>query len=460
MNQSQRGSVLILIIIFGNIAIVGIGAIISLLIAEQRSSEATLTSEQAFQVAEAGINYYGWVLAHNPTDYTGADQDYTDNSNNTIGHFTVNVTPPVAGSSIITLTSTGSSNLDANKKRTVQVRYGKPSYAKFAVLTNTNVWFGENEAVHGRLHSNGGIRMDGVGDSLVTTVKETYICGPEHGCNDEVKPGIWGTGQDPVLWDFPVADAVDFNSITLDFEAMQTAAQNDGIYLGKSTAYGYHIVFKDDSTLTINLVGKMHKAVTGYDGTNWVTESNDIQTNSPITGYQDIPMPDNGLIFVEDQTWVSGNVNGRVTVAAAHLPDDGTATYDIIISDNITYVPDRTSGSVLGLIAQQDILVPLFSPTKLTVDAAMLAQKGHVIRYYYSSSTSKEHAIKQDINTYGTIITNTVWTWTWVNASGKITSGYTASVINYDPALEYSPPPFFPTQDEYDFISWEEIPTY
>ncbi len=458
MNASKRGSMVVLILIFGSLAIMGIGAIISLLITEQRSSQNAVASEQAFQAAEAGIHYYRWILAHNPNDYSGVNQDYTDNNGNAVGHYTVTVTPPDPGSSIITLTSVGTSILSSNQKRTVRVRYGNPSYAKFAVLTNSNVWFGVNESVHGRLHSNGGIRMDGIGDSLITTVKETYICGPEHGCNNETQPGIWGAGEDPALWDFPIADAVDFNAITLDFETMKIAAQNGGLYLPKSSAFGYHIVFAANATLTVNLVTKMHKAVTGYDGTNWVTESNDIKTDSPIVGYQNIPIPSNGIIFVEDQTWVSGDVNGRVTLAAAHLPDDGTVTYDIIIHDNIQYFPDRTSGSVLGLIAQQDILVPLYSPTKLTIDAAMLAQKGHIVRYYYSSSTSKDHAVKQEIDSYGTLITNLVWTWTWVNSSDKITSGYTTSTINYDSALEYSPPPFFPTQDEYNLISWEEIP--
>lgn len=459
MNQSSRGSILVLILVFGSITLMGIGAVVSLLILEQRTSQSTVNSEQAFQVAEAGVNYYRWVLAHNPTDYNGVDKDYTDGNGTTIGHFTVTITPPTSGSSIITITSTGWSTQAPQLKRTVQARYGKPSYAEFAFLTNTNVWFGEDEEVHGRLHSNGGVRMDGDADSLVTTIKETYICGQEHGCDDEVKPGIWGTGEDPALWEFPVADAIDFDAITIDLEEMQTAAQSDGVFLADSGVFGYHVVFNGTGTFTVYKVTALKKDVKGFNGTTWVTESNDIKTESVLSGYNDHALPNNGIIFIDDQTWVSGEVNGRVTLAAAHLPEGSGSSYDIIIPNNISYKDGHDSGSVLGLIAQQDILVPLYSPTSMEITAALMAQNGHVFRYYYSNSSYPGDAIKTYIETYGTIITNDVWTWTWVNSSGTVTSGYSNTETIYDPNLIFSPPPYFPTKDEYTFISWEEIPT-
>jgi hypothetical protein len=125
--------------------------------------------------------------------------------------------------------------------------------------------------------------------------------------------------------------------------------------------------------------------------------------------------------------------------------------------NDITYYPDRTSGSVLGLIAQQDILVPLYSPDNLIIDAALLAQNGHVFRYYYYPPYYPADTVKDYIETYGTTITNTIWTWSWVNSSNTIVSGYETTSTNYDPNLYYAPPPYFPTQDNYTFISWEEV---
>lgn len=455
--MKRLGSILITFIIFGGIFVLMLGAIVSLILSQHSVVARSVSAEQALQIAEGGINYYRWVLAHDPENYKGADMDFYTAGGSNLGHFTLTVEPPSNGSSIVTLTSAGWTNDYPNLKRTVSVRYGKPSYAQFAFLTNSNVWFGDTEEVHGRLHSNGGIRMDGIVDSLATSIKETYICGPEHGCNNEEKPGIWGTGQDPLLWKFPVADAIDFDAITLDLEEMEDAATEDGVVLENSGNKGFHIVFNSDGTFSVYRVTKLQSSVWGYNGTSWTYESNDISKESAVSQYQNEDLPDNGIIFVNDQTWVSGQVNGRVTVAAANLPEGTGTTYDIIIHDDITYYPDRESGSVLGLIAQEDILVPLYSPDNLVIDAALMAQNGHVFRYYYYPPYYPNDTKKSYIETYGTIITNTVWTWSWVNSKNQIVSGYITTSTNYDPNLYYAPPPYFPTEDDYTFISWEEI---
>lgn len=456
-SNSRSGSTLILVIVFATSTIMIMGALIALFIAQQRSIRAAVASEKAFHVAESGVNDYRWRLAHNPDDYAGLSGDVTTSSGSVVGHYTVTIEPPSAGQNIVTITSTGWVDEFPNHTRTIEVRYGQPSYAQYAFLTNSNVWFGESETVNGRLHSNGGIRIDGTVDSQATTIRETYTCGPEHGCSNEEKDGIWGAGQNPLLWDFPVADGVDFDVVTVDLDIMEDAAVAEGVDLGNSTGYGYHIVFQNDGTFDVYTVTQLSNPVWGHDGVQWTYESNTIQSETPEASYQNVAIPDNGIIFVSDQTWVSGEVNGRVTVAAANLPDGSGTPYDIIIADDISYYPDRTSGSVLGLIAQQDILVPLYSPANLTIDAALMAQNGHVFRYYYYPPYYPSDTIKTSIESYGTIITNTLWTWTWVDGTNTVTSGYQTTNTIYDPNLAYSPPPYFPTQDNYEFISWEEL---
>lgn len=455
--MNQRGNTLITVIVFTGIFLMSIGAVLSLLISEQRKAQRAVSSQRAFQVAEAGLNYYRWVLAHDPDDYSGADADYVDAFGETVGHYSVVITEPDPGSSVVTITSTGYTDEYPNVQRHIQARYGNPSYAQFAFLTNSNAWFGTTEEVNGRLHSNGGIRMDGNVDSLTTTVKETYICGPEHDCENEEKPGVWGEGGDLALWDFPIADAIDFDVITIDLQEMSAAADSEGIYIENSGAYGYHILFNNSGTFTVYTVDSLRSPVWGHDGTNWTYESNSINTESMLAGYINIPIPDNGIIFVDDKTWVSGEVNGRVTVAAANLPEGSGDFYDIIIPDDITYYPDRDSDSVLGLIAQEDILIPLYSPDDLQIDAALMAQNGHAFRYYYYPSYYPGDTLKTSIETYGTTITNTVWTWSWVDSEHETISGYQYTESIYDSDLLYSPPPFFPTTDDFDFISWEEV---
>lgn len=455
--SKPNGYILVSLIIFGGLMIFVMGAIISLLVVQHRSVQRSVSSEKSVQIAEAGANYYRWLLAHDPENYAGADEDYYNASGDNIGHYTISVEPPSNGSTIVTITATGWTHEFPDLQRTIRVRYGQPSYAEYAFLTNSNVWFGDTEEVHGRLHSNGGIRMDGSADSLTTSLKQTYICGPEHDCANEEKPGIWGTGQDPALWTFPIADGIDFDAITLDFEAMETAADEAGVLLENTGGQGVHLVFNSNDTFTAYRVTSLQSNVWGHDGTNWTYESNDIRNEVTINGYVNHPLPSNGIIFVDAQTWVSGQVSGRVTVAAAHIPEADGIYRDIIIHNDLTYYPDRASGAVLGLMAQQDILVPLYAPADLVVDAALLAQNGHVLRYYYPASYYPADAVKTRLETYGTLITNGLWTWSWVNSSATIVSGYQITSTNYDPNLYYAPPPYFPTQDDYTFISWEEI---
>ena len=129
----------------------------------------------------------------------------------------------------------------------------------------------------------------------------------------------------------------------------------------------------------------------------------------------------------------------------------------IIINGNIDYAD---SNSVLGLISQKDILIPLYSPDNLDIKAALLAQKGHVFRYYYpkwSSEPYKTYAIRNQIRTFGSIITNTMWTFTWVDSNNNVVSGYRNTEMNYDSNLTYNSPPYFPTAGEYEIVGWEEI---
>jgi hypothetical protein len=421
---------------------------------------------QAFHIAEAGLNYYRWHLAHAPEDFVSdiGEHPYNDPYAGDIGAFSIEVIPPQIGSSVVTIRSTGWSSRHPDVKKVIEARYGIRSLTDRAFITNSNVWFGQGEEVRGEVHSNGGIRMDGEGDSLMTSSKLTYICGTEHGCNDEEKPGIWGTGEKPELWDFPVDD-FDFDAVTLDLQAMQTEAINSGFYIGDSGAEGYRLELLNTGKFNLYKVTRLQSPVWGYDGTDWVYTSHSIRSVSALRDYQNVPLPANGLIFIEDELWVDGTTNGKVTIVAARLPDDTTPDASILINGNTSY-PVKDGSSTLGLIAQGDLLIPLYSPDKLEIDAALLAQKGHVFRYLYpgpawgwNSPPYSTYALRSKIETYGSVISNGVWTWSWVDSEeGPVISGYQVSETSYDPHLTFGPPPFFPTTGEYTFISWEEKP--
>ncbi len=411
--------------------------------------------EKAIQVAEAGVNYYRWHLAHAPNDFQDGTSgpgpylhNYQDPYGGTIGQFSLEITPPATSTTIVLIKSTGWVSQYPNTKRIIEARYGIPSLATYSFISNTNVWFGPTEHVIGEMHSNGGIRMDGTNDSRVTSAKETYTCGPEHGCNPpQIKPGIWGSGGPQDLWDFPVS-TIDYNAITMDLAELEAQAKANGIYFNKTNKEGYHFQFLNDGTFNAYKVNDTWPTW-GYDGSTWAWRYIDIKTEVPLNPFN-YPIPENGIIFAEDNVWVDGTINGRVTLAAARFPDTSSTNRSIYINSNINYLA-HDGNHALSLIAQKDVLIPRYSPSILNIDAVLLAQKGHCFRYYYPGN------ILNSITVYGSIITNTTWTWSW-DCGGWICSGYEDTYSIYDPYLTYSPPPSFPTTGEYEFISWEEKP--
>lgn len=458
------------ILVFGAVFLIMLAGILNFLIFQMNQNQRTEAENLAIQIAEAGINYARWRLAHNSEDlaFEGI-YDYKDPEGSTIGQYQLEIASSTACNPGIKIESTGWKSDFANAQRKIKIIYIKPSLAKYGFLTNSNVWFGEDEELKGPFHSNGGIRMDGRQNSLSTSAKQTYICGPEHGCsfgtcnnpcvwiNSKCEcPGIWGKGEGEELglWQFPTS-LVDFNKIIQDLATLKEEAQNQGIYIPESNKYGYHLKFKSNATVDVYEVNKLQNPVWGWDGEQWIYESNDIKTE---VFYQNYNLPTNCTpIFIEDDIWVEGDISGRVTVVAAKLPEMPGDLKKIIIPNNINYLG---TNSVLGLISQKDILIPLYSPNNLEIKAALLAQKGHILRYYYPRWPWEPYwtyAIRNSIETYGSLITNTIWTFTWVNASGNVVSGYKETEMSYNKDLTYNPPPYFPVSGEYEIVSWEEM---
>ncbi len=460
-NDGNKGYILMVVLVVTALFVVTAAGLASLAVDQNKLGLKRIAWSRAFEIAEAGLNYYRWVLAHDPSDYydgTGGSpgpyiHDYSDPYGGVIGKFSLDITPPDACSSVVLIKSTGWTLAEPNVKRVLQGQYGLPSLAEFAFLTNSNVWFGEDEELHGPVHSNGGIRQDGENDSIVTSSKETYICGPEHGCNNETKPGVWGDGGKQTLWKYPVPQ-VDFNAIISDLADLKSQAQSSGTYYD-STGIGYHVVLYNNRTYDLYRVTSLKPALKVYTGEKTTYVSLDIQDEDFLGNYN---LPNNcSILFFEDDVWVEGELDGySLTIVSAELPEVSNTNTSIIINGDITF-KNRLDTNSLALIAQKDILIPFYSaPNDLDINAVLLAKNGKVVRYYYYN-TNSPYSIRDSIEVYGSIITNKIWTWTWVNSSGNVVSGYRNTETLYDPNLKYYPPPGFPTKTEYEFIKWEEI---
>lgn len=451
--KEKRGSMMLFVMVFGSIAFsIIVLTLGTYAISESQASRYKQNREEALQIAEAGITYYRWHLAHASTDYydgQGATStgpyvhDFKDPNGNVIGHYSLVINKPANGSTVVMIISTGWLDIQPDSKRTLKVRVGFPSLTDYAFLTNTSIWLGNTESVHGKLQSNKGIRFDGTADALIMSAMATYTCPDWQGCSGSpTKNGVWGSGGPSSFWQFPVP-AQDFSAVTADLAKIKSAALLAGggawPYLSSSGKQGWRLQFLNDGTINVSKVNTC-TSYSGYrtDGT-FGTYCIDAATYGTVTNYV---IPSSSFIYIDDNVWVDGVVNGRATVAA------GTGK-SIIINGNITYLA-KDGVNVLGLIASQDVLVPHDSPSNLEIDAAMLAQVGAVQRFFYSGNK------KASITTYGAILSYDVWTWNW---NTPVDSGYLVTNSTYDTNLTYSPPGGFPVGSSYNLISWEEIRT-
>ncbi|MEX0649372.1 MAG: hypothetical protein WD200_00030 [Candidatus Andersenbacteria bacterium] len=413
--------------------------------------------ELAFQVAEAGLNYARWRLAHDGSDFTSETREVEDQFSGVIGSYEV-AFEKQPSSTIVLITSTGQTTEQPNRSATLRARYGIPSLAKYAFVTNDDAYF--TSTIQGQIHSNGGVRMDGSSDSIVSSAKEIYTCKPHHGCNYLEKPGVWGTGQIAELWEYPVPP-VDYNALALDLLAMRDAAEITDTYyepLPGNSGHGYHIKFNSNNTYSIYRVKTLGQNVYSWfeeDGCCWVWTSHDINTQQLI---ETKAVPSNGVIFVEDTVWIDGEIRDRVTVAAGVFPDNPSTNVDVILNGNITYGGVRDGSRSLGVIAQRHVLIPWSgAPNIMTVEGAFVAQKGRVGRRRYDPCCGgSTHNVKAELRVYGMFASNLIPVTAW-SSGGSVISGFQTRSTVYDPNLIYAPPPYFPTTGQYEFISWEQV---
>jgi len=476
------GYTLITLLIFFGILVILLTASASYVISQAKATNFKNRQQKILEIAEAGANYYRWHLAHVPDDFTDGTggpgpylHDYRDINGNVIGKFSLNIVAPESGSTIITIESTGYLLDQPDLTTTVVLKMGIPSFSTYAVVANDKMRFGEGTEVWGPIHSNDGIRFDGLAHNIVSSAKDKYD-DPDHGGSQEfgvhthvppqdplppqsvpARPDVFAAGRT-----FPVPP-LDFNGITADLAIVKTKAIEGGIYLTSSGTQGYHVHFNVNHTVDIKKVTS--QAYCRYRWYSWWYDYSDIWSIATETQFTykgasslGIAVPSNGLIFIEDDVWVDGQIdNDKMTLVAAREPL-ASANANIIINNDLKYT-NHDESNVIGLIAQTNVAVGFYSEDDLEIDAALIAQKGAVTRFYYPNRSAYQQNpahcadnVYRDILTlYGAIATNQRYGFAYTDGTG-----YNLRHLNFDPNLTYGPPPSFPTSGEYTIISWEE----
>jgi Tfp pilus assembly protein PilX len=479
----------------------------------------TIQSQKAFNIAEAGINYYLWHLSHDSDDYKDGQStpttpdpqlgygpyvhNYVDDNAKVQGTYTLWINPQGGGSTIVKIRAIGQV-AGTTIKRTIDAQIGAPSFASYGLVADTAVWFGNTESANGPVHSNQGIRMDGASNSDVTSTNATYVPPGSLGGDGSSKPGVWchTSVTSPVNcntrnkadWRYPVP-GVDFNAVSGSLCTMKiTAFLSDpstsalaggatpctqvpttrtAAYLprrgtGFSVTSGYLIQLNNNGTYNLSQVNAENDRNTPY--TSALTLS---------TIANNIAIPADGVIFAEDNVWVRTNptLEGKVTIGAGRLASSSQSA-NIVVADDLIY-GQKDGSDALGLVAEQDILIAPYAPPStgsftFEVDAAMIAQAGSV-QYpstYRSVSTCTRGwtNANQVFSFYGSVATRQSWTWTWFrgsscgdaaldSASGNYISGILNNTTQYDYNMLYTPPPSWPVTSSYNVLSWREVLT-
>lgn len=479
MSKNFQGSVLAYALVIMAVVSILLVSILNYVSSQVKFSSNRLKREQAFQIAESGIYYYRWYLAH-ATDGMNAQQldafwsnpstlgvsapyeaDYNDpETGEVIGSYRIELQQPESGSTIVFITSTGWTSSDPGTTRTVRVRFRRPSWSEYIFLSNSFMNFGNQAEVYGKVHSNNGIRFDGLAHNTVSSLLPSFNDptwggnNQEFGVHTTVNPADsnapaypWPDGTVPNRPDifeggrqFPVPE-VSFSGVSADLSYMRNEAQGGNGKYFNNTGQGWRIIIKNDGTYDVCKVYSAHAQTHAisryYRNSGWGTCNS--CSGACLTTYNIV---NDGIIFADNNIWLDGTVNNkRITVVA------GGNNSDIYIgssNSNLTYAAYDCNNK-LGLVAQRDVRVLGSCPTNYVVDAALLAQTGLVginnNGFGSHGSLTFNGAIASYLQPY----------------FQQGNSGFAERVYNFDNSLLYCPPPYFPTGTEYSIDLWEEL---
>ncbi len=463
---------MLLAIVFGAVFLSVFGGLAFYTLSENRLQSHNASSAQAFTIAEAGLEYYRWFLAHYPNDLqngTGHAGPYTatyeDPETGTAGTYTLSISGNTAcgQTTSVDIESTGTPSDGSSVSRTLRARYARPSVGTYSYIINDSVWAGSDRTILGPYHSNGGIRMDGTANSPVTSSLSTWDCTSSYGCSpaQHTAPGVTGTGPNQSLWSYPTPQ-VDFGAIAADFGSLKTLAQSSGIYYPRyssgtntnSSTYwrGYHLIFNANGTVTVRRVS--NETNLGVTPVNPSDDTDDWALIAAEAAYETRTLPaDCGLIYVEDNVWIEGTIPAKVTVVAANIVNAGVAP-NAYLKNNLLYSAyDGTKG--LTLIAEHDVLVAPDAPDTLTLNGIFIAQDGAFGMNAYDSCTYADKT--GTLTILGTTVSNKRTGTKWTAYCGGNAKGYQDRVDSYDRRIATNPPPFTPNvSTDYQFVDWRE----
>jgi hypothetical protein len=495
----KNGSVLAYGLIIMTVASILFTSIIEYVVSQIKYGSYTASTNEALHIAETGANFYRWYLYHNIEDRDimqikdfwesgnpiavgtpacgspGAyEVEYNDPSGAAIGKYCLEVTPPPAWSTMAIVKSVGWTYKYPDTKKSIQVRLRRPAWSEYMVLAEGMFRLSDRTEIYGKMHSNTGIHFDGVIHNLISCEISQYY-DEDYNTN---KPGIWTlwSGEYNTILNNDVfmlgknypADHHDFNAAVGSFDLMeQEANAGRGKYFNDS-GQGRRIILKNNGTYdicTVNSYNSTSNSITDYVGVitgatrhggsdnglacvtsacclTSVCASRSGSGNGKCVSAANFSIVNNGVIYVNDNVWLEGQINGKKITIAAY--DDVAGGRNVYLYNNLLYT-NYDGTDVIGVMAQNNIEIVQDSLNTLRLDGAFMAKEGRLGRNHYSNT-------KNSVTIYGSIATNGR-----INFGYTDGTGYTNRYLYFDNNLIYYPPPYFPTGNRVLVDLWEQL---
>jgi cytoskeletal protein CcmA (bactofilin family) len=393
---------------------------------------------KALHIAEAGINDYIWHMNKDENYYKnytheaeGKDAYGNDKYvNYQGGQYHLDVTPTSETAPGVILEATGRiQTADGNYVyRKVKAQIRKRSFVNYLYLsdyetvegTGSKIWFITGDTIHGPLHSNDTININGnpVFEAKVTTSKTLY---KKSGSNPDFQQGY---KEHVTPLDFPPTNT-----------ELKLTSQVGGYYY-----YG-------ETTIVLNSAGTV--TITNNDTSG--------QTKGP-TGT--VFLPSNGVIYVDGvvgtkgnknngDVYIQGTLSGRLTVAAAN---------NIYIKGDLIY--QDSANDMLGLVAQNYVYILHYNlsgqdvaPINPEINAAIFA-----LNHSFTYEKYSQGSVKGTLTVRGSITQRFRGpVGTFNPGTGSPVSGYSKNYW-YDQRMLYTEPPYFiePLNSGFERVFWEE----
>ncbi len=324
------------------------------------------------------------------------------------GSYSVTVT--LVGGGVMPTYRLDSAGYYKTTTKAVSLTLKQISCARYAYLTNSErrsgnrIWFITNDYMRGPLHSNDQLNISGnpTFDGCVSSSDSSinyYHGGPPNDNPDFRESLTLG------------APEIELPKLAEIMGNIRDAAMEDDLHLTGNTS----IVLLSNGTMNV--------------------------TNNPRgwTNYN-IPIPPNGAVYVSNgYVDVSGTLKGQLTIGTNN---------EIYITNNILYQTDPrtdpTSTDLLGLVAQNNVIVSSSAPYNLEIDGYIVAlNSSFTVENYWSG-------LKGVLTVFGGITQERRGPVSTFNpATNQKVSGYTKD-YNYDERLEDVAPLHFPPARDVD----------